>query len=316
MTRMIAHNERGAALLSILMIVAVMSIAALGAVESLGRSLALARLSDERTQIIWAARSAEAVAGLSVLQVESLGTQAFAKPAAFPLERGMILATLSDASNCFNLNSLGADAGGPAAHAAYRRLLVHSGILPGDAERLADTAADWIDGDEEARAYGAEAETYRRRPVAYRTANRLMENVSEVRAVEGYTADILRRISGNICVRPDTNLAPLNIDTLKPSHAPLLAARLSEVMTLEEAEGAIRARPVSGWGSLDAFLGLDVISQIAPESRDDAALSLRAGYVRVDAEIRVGASQEKIALTYQTDTPGKAVLVERRVGAF
>jgi len=316
MTRPARKNERGAALLSILMIVAVMSVAALGAVESLGRSVALARLSDERMQIIWAARSAEAVAGISVQQIGDLGAQAFGKPAAFPLGRAMILATLSDASNCFNLNSLGADAGGPAAHAAYRRLLEHSGILPGDALRLADTAADWIDGDQEARAYGAEADTYRRRPVAYRTPDRLMENVSEIRAVEGYTAKILRRISGNICVRPDTNLAPLNINALQPSHAPLLAARLSEVMTLEEAEGAIRARPVSGWGSLEAFLSLDAISRIAPESRDDAALSLRSGYVQVDADIRVGSSREKIALTYRTDAPGSAVLVERRVGAF
>ena len=148
MTRGYRKRERGAALLSILMIVAVMSIAALAAVESLGRSVALARLSDERSQILWAGRSAEAVASQSVLQVETLGRQAFGKPAVFPLERGVIVAALSDDSNCFNLNSLGGDAGGPAAHDIYKRLLVHSGILPGDAQRLADTAADWIDGDE------------------------------------------------------------------------------------------------------------------------------------------------------------------------
>ena len=309
-------KERGAALLSILMIVAVMSIAALAAVESLGRSIALARLSDERSQIMWASRSTEAVASQSVLQVETLGTQAFGKPTVFPLDRGTIVVTLSDASNCFNLNSLGGDAGAPAAHEAYKRLLVHSGILPGDAQRLADTAADWIDGDEETRAYGAEAEAYRRQPVPYRTSNRLMENISELRAVEGYTPEILRRISENVCVRPDTNQAALNIETLKQSNAALLAALFSEVMTLEEAEGAIRGRPVSGWGAIDAFLGLDTISRIAPESRNDAILGVRSGYVRLDASITVGSTRERIALIYKTDTPGTAVLVERRVGAF
>ena len=316
MTGVYRKRERGAALLSILMIVAVMSIAALAAVESLGRSVALARLSDERSQILWAAHSAEAVASQSVLQVETLGRQAFGKPAVFPLERGVIVAALSDDSNCFNLNSLGGDAGGPAAHDIYKRLLVHSGILPGDAQRLADTAADWIDGDEETRAYGAEADTYRRRPVPYRTSNRLMENISELRAVEGYEPGILKRISENICVRPDTNQPALNIETLKHSNAPLLAALLSEVLTLEEAEVIIRGRPVSGWGSVGAFLGLDTISQIAPESLNEAILSVRSGYVRLDADISVGSAREKIALIYKTDTPGSAILVERRMGAF
>lgn len=316
MNRRSGHDQRGAALLSILMIVAVMSIAALAAVESLGRSVALARLSDERSQILWAARSAEAVASQSVLQVESLGVAAFGKPAMFPLDRGMIVATLSDDSNCFNLNSLGGDAGAPAAHEAYKRLLVHSGILAGDAQRLADTAADWIDGDEETRAYGAEAEAYRRQTIPHRTSNRLMENISEIRAVEGYTAEILKQIQENICVRPDTNQAALNIETLNQSNAPLLAAMFSDVLTLEEAEDVIRRRPVSGWGSTQAFLALETINRIAPENRNEAVLGVRSGYVRLDADISVGSTREKIALIYRFEMPGTAVLVERRVGAF
>jgi len=94
---------------------------------------------------------------------------------------------LEDESTRLNLNVLatldekfGADAG--------RGILMG---LPGMNEEIADSILDWIDEDDEAREYGAEADYYTANEPAYRPKNGPLETIEELLLVRGVTPDLL-----------------------------------------------------------------------------------------------------------------------------
>ena len=63
--------------------------------------------------------------------------------------------------------------------------------LPGMTEDTVDAILDWIDEDEEAREYGAEAEYYNSLPTAYSPANGPLQTVEELLLVRGVTPTLL-----------------------------------------------------------------------------------------------------------------------------
>ena len=258
-------RDRGAALLSILMIVAVMSVAALTAVDALGRSISLARVSSERSQTLWAARSTEAIA--------------------------------DDTS-----------------HIRLQALLEAQGLFRSDARALAESVADWIDTDASPRAFGAEDGYYGTLETPYRAANARLVNLSELRAIKGFTPEIIETIRPLVCVRPSTFQSALNIETLHESDAPLLIALYSGELSMEQAQSVIRARPLSGWLTLDTFLADSEIQSIAVAARNDSMIALRPTSLRLTARIVSGPTQETLQLTYAMDEGGKAILVQRTTG--
>lgn len=63
--------------------------------------------------------------------------------------------------------------------------------LPGMTEDTADAILDWLDSDEEARPYGAEAEYYNALPTSYSPANGPLQSVEELLLVRGVTPTLL-----------------------------------------------------------------------------------------------------------------------------
>lgn len=321
MTLHVSPKDRGAALLSILMIVAVMSVAALAAVEALGRSLSLARVSSERSQTIWAGRSTEALGVLAVARLKALGDDAIREALetgqnmTLPFDRGVIQATLSDASNCFNLNTVTGEAN-DVNHIKFQRLLEAMDVFRSDAQALSESLADWIDQDSSPRAYGAEAGYYGTLETPYRPANAPLANLTELRAIKGFTPEIIAMIEPMVCVRPDRFQAALNIETLEEEDAPLLVALYSGELSLDKAQSVIRAKPLGGWHTLDTFLQNEHIQTIAVAARDDSMLSLKPSNLRLTARIVSGSTQETLQLVYAMDKGGQASLVQRTTGDF
>jgi general secretion pathway protein K len=175
------------------------------------------------------------------------------RPFGLPIPGGTATARVVDGGNCFNLNSLvrrtqdgayAADGGAVTQLARLARLLRVSG---GDG--IAAAAADWIDGDDAALPGGAEDAAYR----GYRTAGTLMADVSELRAVKGVTAEAYRVLRPWLCALPVTDRATLNVNTLAPEQAPLLAMLLPDTLGVAHAEAALQRRPPFGYGTTDAF---------------------------------------------------------------
>lgn len=292
------ESERGAALLSVLMIVVAMSVAAVTTIDSLARSVSASKAGQFRAEAIWAVRSAEAL-GLSYLkevidQTEGrvgLQTPILGEPQVFSTPRFNVTATLKPASSCFNLNAIspGSDVAGDEVnekeYTNYINLLRGAGIFEGDAQKLADTLADWLDGDDISRASGAESSYYGSLDSSYRSSGQLLENLSELNAISGYTPEIRAGLKDLICVYPTTRQNVLNLNTLTTAQAPLLLALFSQELSIDAARASIEARPVTGWISAEEFLSLDEVDQIAETARMTENIGVTTRYFEMSVDL-------------------------------
>src|SRR3546814_15738873 len=100
------------------------------------------------------------------------------------------------------------------------------GVDRGVAQGIAGAAADWIDSDGNEGRQGAEDGVYRAMQASYLPANRMMADISELRAVAGVTPKIYARPKPWLCDLPVAEPVRLNVNTLAPAQDPLLAMLL------------------------------------------------------------------------------------------
>lgn len=120
----------------------------------------------------------------------------------------------------------------PKADGALRKLLGEQ-KLDG---RLADSLADWIDGDDVTRPGGAEAAQYagRKRPVKPR--NNHLETVDELMLVNGFSAEVFSAVGSHVTVYSKDGL--VNINTAPRE----VLSALSDEMTAGLADEIIKKR--------------------------------------------------------------------------
>lgn len=265
-------RERGAALLSVLLLVAVMAVLAAVMLDRLNLATRLAGNAQAMMRARLAATSAESVALARIKPlVDAQGDRTvdpnglLGRDVPFSLAGAAITARIDDAGNCFNVNSLvQQDIDGNltlriVALDQVRALMAQLGVEQNEAARLSDAMADWIDSDSAPLPNGAEDETYRALSVPYRTANRLVVDLTELRAVRGMTAPLYQRLRPWLCALPMPDLSPIQLNTLRPDQAPLLAMLAPETLAPARARGLIASRPALGWASTaDAFRGLGI----------------------------------------------------------
>lgn len=176
-----------------------------------------------------------------------------------PLPVGTAQARVTDGGNCFNLNSLvvGTAPDGLVSRVAgitqFEALLRVVGVAEAPARRIAAAAADWIDSDDEANPDGAEDAVYARAAKPYRTAGTLMAEASELRAVTGVTPELYARIRPWVCALPLAEMSPINVNTLLPTQAPLIAMLAADQSGLAGARALLARRPGTGWTTVEAF---------------------------------------------------------------
>jgi general secretion pathway protein K len=259
------ERERGVALLTVLMLVAVIAVLAGAALERLHLATRTAGNAVAIEQARAGARMAEVLAttriddllGRDPNRVTLQGGWS-GRPLPLPLaEGGAAVARVSDGGNCFNLNGLvtqattGAYVDYPAARLALARLIRLVGGTDGDA--VAAATADWIDSDGDQQPGGAEDPAYLGLPQPYRTAGTLMADPSELRAVSGVTPDLYARLRPLLCTLPVAAPARLNVNTLAPEQAPLIAAWLPEGTSAAGVAQALLRRPPDGFATTAAF---------------------------------------------------------------
>ena len=291
--------ERGATLLSVLVIVMLMSAAAIAAIDALTRSVLVSKSSSARAETFWTARGATDAAASYLTKALSvnegvLNSEAdlFTQPVTLPAGHGIVVLQAREASNCFNLNALVDDAGddgvGDDSLTPYQNLLIALGMNDGEAESLAQKLADWIDPDFSTRTYGAEDGYYASQSEPYRAANSRLRSVSELKTIAGYDDDVRARIDGLVCLRPGTGQAELNINTLTEEQAPLLVALFSQELSADDARSLIASRPAGGWLDVETFLKEDAVNRIAPDARHEAAVSVASTFLSADVNVGIG----------------------------
>ncbi len=320
----IPKHEEGAALLTVLLIVAVMAVLAAAALERLKIGTRLTANSGATEQARAYAMAAETVARYRIgdlIQRDAARTTLAGnwagQPTNFPIDGGIATARLDDGGNCFNLNSVVDQApdrtaiARPFAVAQFARLLTLLEVPGRDADALANATADWIDSDAQPLAGGAEDAAYANARIAYLPANMPMADTSEWRAVAGVTPALYARIRPYLCALPVTDLTALNVNTLRRDQAVLLA---TVVPTLDVARAAsvVEARPENGWESLATVWALP---QLAPSAADAgrAQVKLVTRWFRLALNVELaGADLEEHALIDAALKPAK--LVRRSYG--
>ncbi len=183
----------------------------------------------------------------------------------YPLEEGGWLSGyLEDLQGRFNLNSLaqrGAGGEGPARFTAAQRQFIRL-LLALDEPSLAEIEAiaiteaigDWLDEDGEPRMEGAEDDYYFGLTPAYRSANRPMASVSELRAVKGVTAELYLALEPWVTVWPQVP-AKLNVHTA-PAKVLQSLGQDDSLLPLSEgdAEALVQYRLENGFSDLDDFM--------------------------------------------------------------
>lgn len=320
-------SERGAALVTVLMIVAAMSAVAVALTQSVTSATQRARALDGQSQLRFYAVSAEETVksqlGNMLSQVEGrliADMPGLNEVQMLPVDRGFISFVARDASNCFDLNSLVLDDEGddlradPDAVAAYTRFLEGAQIERGDASALTASLVDWMDGNQTSGSGGAEDGYYVGLRPSYRTSGLMLEDVSELRAIRHYDADIVAQLGQLVCARPsdlDGAKDVLNVNTLTEAEAPLLLAVMSDALEVQDAVQLIASRPIGGWPSVEEFLAEPAMRSIAPELIKRERLDTVSRYVEVSAELTYREQMMRIELLFDV-TPGRPVTTLRR----
>ena len=320
-------NERGAALLTVLLLVAVMSVVAATALE---RVALATRMTGNGGAIDQARAYADAGTQIARMRIGDLVATNPARitlaggwmgtPQSIPVPGGIATARVTDGGNCFNVNSVvtGESEASlkvrPIGVSQFQALLQALGVDARQAQGAAAGLADWIDSDSVAQPGGAEDETYAQAPRPYRAANRLMVDASELRAVNGITPAIYDLARPWVCALPVTDLSPININTLLPTQAPLFAMLLPGQLSVAQARQLLAQRPPDGYGSTVQFWAMPSLSGLSPMTEVAEQVKLTTGFFEVDVSVNVGGTQlVERALIDARENP--ATIVRRSWGA-
>lgn len=315
------ERERGAALLTVLLIVAVVAVLATTALEKLRLST---RLAANEVAIEQARGHAFAAETMATIKIGTLLQQSPDRVAliggwydrAFPLPiaGGVATARVTDGGNCFNLNGLVNEAG-PGVYVAnaaqggqFARLMRLVGVPAQNAEQIAAAATDWIDTDNVAVPNGAEDASYGAGETPYRTANTLMADASELRALLGMTPVLYARVRPWVCALPTARAVPINVDTLAPEQAPLVAALGAGTVSVAQVRAAIIARPAAGYASTAAFWAAPGLAGATAIGEAQGQTAVKAGWFALRVDVALGdARVEERALVDATRLPPRVV---------
>ena len=185
-----------------------------------------------------------------------------------PVPGGTLSAGMRDLDGCFNLNNL---MPGPAPNAAplwtirFRNLLNALELDP----HIADAVTDWIDADREPVDNGAEDNVYLSNVPAYRAADRVFSDVSELRLVRGVSAAAYAKLAPHVCALPAGT--SLNLNTATPVVLRSLSPDITEAMAQRLWHGG-QAR----WDSSKAFQ--DELNTLSVHFQADNTLQVQSHY--------------------------------------
>jgi general secretion pathway protein K len=318
------QQQRGMALISVLMLVAVMGVLTAAALETINHSLRITGNARSSMQARYFALGAEQ---LAIRRLESLVAASGNRVTLaggwngaryqLPTDVGTLSARVADGGNCFNLNSLvdGADAISLRRRARgveqFVALAIALGAPQADARRAADGIVDWIDADSVPSPLGGEDAQYARGKTAYLPANTLLAEASELRAIAGVGPGLYELLRPWVCTLPTTEMSPINVNTLSPAEAPLVAMLLPGRLTIDAARQVLAARPAGGWESMLDFWRNPAFANVQPSSAELEQPKLTTRYFSVETQVSGDGFDARQSALLDI-VPGRSRVVARR----
>lgn len=297
-------RERGAALLTVLLLVAVMATVAATALDRIGLATRLAGNARAAAQAQSWLATAELIA---LTRIEDLraaqpeltlpgGWLGATRTIDLPDGR-QVQATVGDGGNCFNLNALAqlfdrkVLAPRPEGQREFVALMNAVGIEQGRARRIAAAATDYIDDDDAAERDGVERAGY---PASALPANRAMIDKSELRSVPGVTAEDYARLERWVCALPVVGGSPVNVNTLRPEEAPLLVMLGQGAIELNRARAILSRKAPGGYRNAGQFFGAAGFAALSVPPAAAAQAKVRTDFFTLKARV-TGAGGESLA---------------------
>jgi general secretion pathway protein K len=312
--RALPQRQRGIALITAILVVSIAVIAAT-AVLSAG-SLAIQRTAtlQETEKAWWYAIGVEAWVK-TILQRDAKEnkydalTDIWAMPVdGLPVEQGFLAGRIIDQQGRFNLNNFAVT--DPAVFKEWQdiftRLFEQLKLDPALAQPLSEAIRDWVDADQNPTPYdGAEDNEYlsiRAPATPYRTANRLMQSITELMAVKGINKDIYAGLLPYLSALPRSDV-PINVNT-----APEALVRALAFKPSSELEAFLRERekkPAETDGEL-ATKGV-----FGGQDAKPARYSVSSSYFQLRADATIGSSRVAIYSLFYRPSQGEPVVLAR-----
>jgi general secretion pathway protein K len=316
----VPRSERGAALLAVLVLVVIMSGIAVAAFEKLRISTALAMngasLDQSRAyavgiETLLALRVDDLVAESPELTSLAGGWNGDTRRIDLPGE-GEAEGTITDGGNCFNLNSLVEGERPTALKARPLGIQQFAGLMrllavpPATAQTIAESSADWADADSVPQPNGGEDGAYTDSEIPYRPSNTLFAEVSELRSVTGMTPEIYTRIRPFLCALPVAELSPINVNTLLPDQAVLIAMLAPDSLSVGAVRQVLSRRPTTGWSNISQFWQDPAVKRASMSLQAQLQAKLNTSWFALRLEVRLrGAELVETALVDARRTPAR-----------
>lgn len=310
----IYSSQRGIALLTILVMVALATILAATIAKRQTNTAENTGYLMRQDQSLLYAKSAEAFFSELLIQDSDNGSsidhlqENWAKPMpAFPVEDGFISGRLLDESGKFNLNNLLKADGSvdDSARRWFEKLLQRVG-LPAE---LSQAVIDWQDADDETTgAMGAESNYYQGLDPSYLASNTRFHQVEELKLVRGFEGKNYDLIAPYVTALPEAT--KINMNTA----APLLLASIDPKLDVKTLEQELKAKQaeLAYFNSVEDLWKLNAFSGIEPQNKTDAAAWLDSKSNYFTAQIEVVLSERKRQFTSAMMRKDKQVTVYSR----
>ena len=296
------RKQKGVALLVVLILLVMMSALAARISQQFCRNLQKTHYQVSQQQLRWAMQAQEKVVKDRLQSDASGESKALTLQGDWhqPLEtRGddyTVVSQVEDAQDCFNVNNLlaaddiaqGQNAPAvpekPRKEQIVEQLLTGSGLSQPTAHEVYSQLVDYLDGDTTTASEGAESDAWAGVVPPRQPANQMMRTIAEITLLPAFPATAYRKVSTLLCALPDT-ASKVDVNTLKPEQAALLAALFPGKLTEDDAVRLIDSRPETGWENMETFS--KALEQTFPQLKDDLPqvaelLSISSRYFRVN----------------------------------
>lgn len=308
-------HQRGIALITILMMVALATIIAATIAKRQYQTNENTGYLVRQNQSLYYAKSAEAFFSELLIQDSQSSSDAdylqetWAQPMPpFPIDGGVVSGRLEDETGKFNLNSLlkDDDTPNPEMQKFFEALLKRVG-LPVE---LSQSVIDWQDADDLTMgAMGAESSYYQGLKNGYLAANTRFHSKEELKQVRGFEGKNYDLIAPYITAIP-SNKGKININTAPA----LVLAALDDKMNIESIQALLdqKKAKMEHFSNLDQLLELDPFKPIDAEAKKTAAqiFDVKSNFFK--AQVEVILSERKRQMTSYLMREDKKVYVYAR----
>lgn len=280
--RMSGLRQRGLALITVLLIFAIVSMLAVAMIDrqstDVQRSGNMLALQQARSYVFGAEQAVKTGLYLDWKNDKEIDHryEEWAQERTFPLSPGLARISIADAMGRFNLNGLSA----PASNKATQKIRFTNLLnLLGLDVALADTLSRWMDETSQ------DDDRYQGMEPPYKAAYQGCKHTSELLLLEGMDMISFRKLEPYVACLPIT--AQLNVNTASA----MVLASLDAGLSLADGEAIVSARGDKGFKTVDDFWALSQVEPFtktndSPSAEESDAPQIKARWDKTDFSVK------------------------------